>query len=173
MTDEHETGEVKKSGRDRMRAAKTLEEVLETAMGFEATARDFYADLAKKVKKPMRELVEELAAEEVEHYNLFANIKDHPDTKGHLKDLIETPSVDHKFSEFVMRPDLGEDPDDQTILQYAISREDMAHQEYAALAETTPPGALKDLFVFLAAEELEHKAELEKTYYELVHSGGV
>jgi len=29
------------------------------------------------------------------------------------------------------------------------------------------------LFQFLASEETKHKLELEKLYYEIVHSGGV
>ncbi len=46
-------------------------------------------------------------------------------------------------------------------------------EQYQSLAETAPDGALRDLFRFLAKEETEHKNELEKLYYEVVHSGGV
>lgn len=52
-------------------------------------------------------------------------------------------------------------------------REHAAIQQYQELAETTEPGAIRDLFSSLAAEETEHKAELEKQYYDVVHSGGV
>ena len=37
----------------------------------------------------------------------------------------------------------------------------------------TEPGPIHDLFVYLANEETQHKSELEKLYYETVHSGGV
>ncbi|MEZ5841591.1 MAG: ferritin family protein [Hyphomicrobiales bacterium] len=154
-------------------SAKTLEEVLTTAMGFEKTALTFYSGLAGKVSKPMRALVEELAEEEQRHYDLFASVRDHADTVAHLKDLIATPEEDHKFADYVKMPELGPNPDDQAVLQYAMGREDAAYKQYSALADTTPEGPLRDLFQFLADEELRHKGELEKTYYEIIHSGGV
>ena len=46
-------------------------------------------------------------------------------------------------------------------------------EQYTALAKEVPDGPLKDVFLFLAEEELQHKKELEKRYYEIVHSGGV
>lgn len=46
-------------------------------------------------------------------------------------------------------------------------------KQYRELAESTAPGPVHDLFEYLANEETEHKRELEKIYYALVHSGGV
>ena len=46
-------------------------------------------------------------------------------------------------------------------------------EQYQALADSTEAGPLRDLFVYLASEETKHKNELEKVYYETVHSGGV
>jgi rubrerythrin len=47
----------------------------------------------------------------------------------------------------------------------------MSH--YRSLADSTPAGPIHDLFEYLANEEAKHKEELEKLYYEVVHSGGV
>jgi rubrerythrin len=58
------------------------------------------------------------------------------------------------------------------VLQYALSRERLAMEQYRALAEATEPGEVKELFQWLADEEIEHKSELEKRYYALVHRGG-
>ncbi len=164
-------GEGHKSAHDRLKGLKSLEDILETAMSFEKTARDFYTALREKVSKPLRELVTDLALEETEHFELFRSIRDHADTQAHLQDLVEIPAEDHKFSDYVQSPDLGSAPDDQAILQYALAREDAAAKQYAALAETAPEGPVRDLFRFLANEELRHKGELEKRYYEIVHSG--
>jgi len=41
------------------------------------------------------------------------------------------------------------------------------------LAATTDPGPIEYLFAFLADEETQRKAELEKVYHEIVDSGGV
>ena len=46
-------------------------------------------------------------------------------------------------------------------------------EHYRSLADSTEPGPIQALFEFLANEETQHKAELEKLYYETVHSGGV
>lgn len=159
--------------RDHLRALTTVGEILETAMAFEKAAETFYAGLVDKVSKPMRELVRELAEEETRHYQLFAELRGRPDVESHIRDRIARPAADHKFSDFVHLPELGDNPDDQALLQYALSRETAAAEEYGELAATAPEGPIRDLFRFLANEELEHKAELEKKYYELVHSGGV
>ena len=166
-------GEGHKSAHDKLAGAATLEEILDTAMSFEETAHDFYTRLMGEVGKPLRELVEELALEEAEHYRLFRDLRENPDLAGQLKEMVARPAEDHKFSDYVQKPDLGENPDDQAILQYALAREDAAARQYAALAETAPQGPIRDLFAALAKEELAHKAELEKRYYEIIHSGGV
>ena len=47
------------SAYEHIRSRKTLEEILEVAQSFEASARDFYTDLIPKVSKNFRWLVEE------------------------------------------------------------------------------------------------------------------
>lgn len=168
-----ELSEGHKHGRDRLRDSKTLAEILETATEFERTARDFYRDLAPKVSKRIRWLVEELAEEEQRHFELFSELRARDDLEAQVQTRIATPVADHKFSDCIHLPELGENPDDQAVLQYALGREHAAMEQYRELSETTRPGAIRDLFAFLAAEETEHKAELEKLYYEIVHSGGV
>ncbi len=91
----------------------------------------------------------------------------------HLSSEVATPASDRKFSDAVLLPDLGDSPDDQEVLHYALYREHTAMEQYQSLAETAPDGALRDLFRFLAKEETAHKNELEKLYYEVVHSGGI
>ena len=150
-----------------------MKEILDVAIGFERTARDFYSDLIPEVSKSMRYLVEELAEEEQEHFDLFTEMAARSDLEQQLKVEIETPVNDHKFSDCIHLPDLGENPDDQAVLQYALMREHVAMEQYQSLAETAPDGPIKDLFIFLANEETKHKNELEKIYYEVVHSGGV
>ena len=168
---EHAEGHV--SGRDRLRNSKTVAEILETAVSFERTARDFYRDLAPRVSKRIRWLVEDLAEEEQRHFDLFSDLMQRDDIAGQIEARIAAPAADHKFSDCIHLPDLGDNPDDQTVLQYALGREHAAMEQYGELAATTDPGPIRDLFSFLAAEETEHKAELEKLYYEIVHSGGV
>jgi len=157
---------------ERIRSKKTLGEILEVATSFEKAAFDFYTALIPKVSKNLRYLVEELAAEEQTHYELFTKLAKNPDIESQVQSEIKTPAEDRRFSDFVHLPDLGDSPDDQKILQYALGREDAAMKHYRELAETTEPGPIHDLFEYLAKEETLHKQELEKQYYEIVHSGG-
>ena len=169
----NESSSMEGSGHERLRQVKTIAEVLQTAMSFEKTAMEFYRDLVPKVSKPMRAMVQELADEEALHLQMFQELSDNPEVHKYVSERIAVPTNDHQFSDYVHVPDLGEQPDDQHILQYALGREHAAMEQYTALAKEVPDGPLKDVFLFLAEEELQHKKELEKRYYEIVHSGGV
>ncbi len=161
------------SSRELLASKKTLAEILEVAIQFEETARDFYTDLIPKVSKRIRYLVEELAEEEQQHFELFSALLANPEIENQLSQMITTPPSNSRFSDAVQAKDLGENPDDQSILQYALSREQAAMEQYTSLAEELEAGPIKDLFTYLSHEETEHKNELEKIYYEVVHSGGV
>ncbi len=165
--------DVESSGKERIQHSTTIKEVLEVAIGFEKAARDFYKNLTPQVSKNIRWLVEELAEEEQRHFELFSELAAREDIADAVNQRIERPASDGKFSDAIHIPDLGEKPDDQAVLQYALGREDTAMKQYQSLADSTEPGPIHDLFKFLAQEETEHKAELEKLYYEVVHSGGV
>jgi rubrerythrin len=160
-------------GYHQLKEKTTIAEILETATSFEQTAMNFYTKLKDNVSNNLRPLVQELANEEKCHFDLFSNLSRNQQFSDQVKELIETPPSDHRFSDYVQTPKLSEFPDDQAVLQYAIGREQAAMEQYSTLAEETPQGAIRDLFRYLAHEELEHKKELEKRYYELVHSGGV
>jgi len=160
-------------GYDKLKPLTTVQEVFNVAIEFERTARDFYRDLAPKVSKSIRYLVEELAEEEQRHFDLFTKMSQRTDMGDVMSVQIKRPVSDRKFSDCVHLPDLGEYPDDQAVLQYALMREHAAMEQYHALADETPVGPLRDLFAFLANEETKHKNELEAVYYETVHSGGV
>lgn len=157
---------------ERIKSKKTLKEILEVATTFEQKAFEFYSSLIPKVSKNMRYLVEDLAREEKHHYELFTRLAANPRLENEIHELVTTPVEDHKFSDHIHLPDLGEKPDDQELLQYALSREDAAMKQYRELAQNTGPGVIHDLFEYLANEETQHKRELEKLYYEIVYRGG-
>jgi len=95
------------------------------------------------------------------------------DIEGALLAEIENMTVDRKFYDGIHLPELGENPDDQEILQYAMMREFIAMVQYSELAEKSAPGPVRDLFQFMANEEIKHKNDLEALYYQIIHSGGV
>lgn len=157
--------------KDQLAGKTSVREILNTAIGFERSARDFYTDLAPKVSKRIRYLAEELAEEEQRHVDLFTELSGRSDLGSQIEEEIARPTTDSKFSDCLHIPELGEQPDDQEVLQYAMGREHTAMQHYGELAETAPAGPIRDLFRYLANEETKHKIELEKLYYEIVHLG--
>nr|VFJ77018.1 MAG: Rubrerythrin [Candidatus Kentron sp. FM] len=152
-----------------LQSKKSLAGILDVAIEFERTARDFYTGLIPRVSKRIRYLVEELAREEQHHFELFSELRARPDIEDHIREMVETPASDGRFSDAVHLPELGDAPDDQAVLQYAMGREHTAMEQYRSLAESTAPGPVRDLFRFLADEETTHKNELEKRYYEIVY----
>ena len=161
------------SGYEKLQSKKSLSEILAVAIEFERTARDFYAGLAPKVSKQIRYLVEELAEEEQRHFDLFSDLRARPDIEQLVGQLVDVPASDKRFSDAIETPELGDNPDDQAVLQYALGREHAAMEQYGSLARSTADGPVKELFRYLANEETLHKNALEKLYYEIVHSGGV
>ena len=159
-------------GVERLRGKTSLKEILEVATHFEESARDFYKCLIPKVSKRIRYLVEELAEEEQSHYDMFSALAQRADIANQVQQEIQRTAADSKFSDCIHLPDLGDNPDDQAVLQYAMGREHAAMSHYGELANSAPAGPIKDLFVYLASEETKHKLELEKLYYETVHRGG-
>ena len=156
--------------KQQLEGVTTVKEVMDTATQFEIVARDFYTALIPKVSKNFRWLVKDLAEEEQGHVDLFSRLAADPDVIGAMEEKIARPTADSKFSDCIHTPDLGGNPDDQAVLQYALKRETAAMEQYTELAKSAPEGPLKTAFQFLANEETEHKLELEKVYDELVHS---
>jgi len=160
-------------GYQQLKEQTTIGAILETACSFELTAFSFYTALKEKVSNRLSAFVQELADEEKCHYDLFKDLNRNPQVSIQVNEMIEVPPSDHRFSDYIQTPELSDLLDDQAILQYALGREQAAMEQYASLAEEAPQGPIRDLFRYLAHEELNHKKELEKRYYELVHSGGV
>ncbi len=158
--------------REQLHHLRSLTEILEVAISFEQAAARFYRDLLGEVSKPLRWVVKCLAQEEEEHEQKLRDLRRNPELQQMLQSRIQVPSTDPKFSDAVQTPELEQLVDDQAVLQYALSREQLAMEQYRGLAESTPAGEIQDLFQWLADEEIEHKKELEKRYYQLIHRGG-
>jgi len=166
MTEE-ECHEGQSQGYVILRQKRTLREVLEIATSFEKIAHEFYSRLIPKVDEKIRYLIEDLAAEELQHYHLFLDLMDDPNVLSQIEQKVAIPRDDKSYTEYVKMPELGDDPDEKTVLEYALGREDAAMRQYQELADNSPDGALKSVFQFLAYEEAEHRNDLEKVYQRL------
>lgn len=138
----------------------TVAEVIETAMQFELNAFRLYRGLANGVRPELRPLVEELAAEELEHHRLLSTLAEDPELAAPLTERIRKPATADQFGAFVNLPHLPPDPLDDDLLAYAQDRERIACEHYGHLAEVAPQGAVRALFRFLSAEERKHEEKL-------------
>ncbi|MEJ2325675.1 MAG: ferritin family protein [Chromatiaceae bacterium] len=138
----------------------TVAEVIETAMQFELNAFRLYRGLADRLRPELRPLLEELAAEELEHHRLLRTLAEDPESAAGLTELIRKPTTAGQFGAFVNLAHLPTDPLDDDVLAYAQDRERIACEHYGHLAEAAPEGAVRKLFRFLSAEEQKHEEKL-------------
>jgi len=130
-------------------------------MSFERAAYDFYTRLIGKAPAEVKYLVRELADEEKTHYELLERVSQDESFGQYLTFRAERPSTHESFSNYVELIPLPEELFEDSLLEYAKSRERVAYEHYAYLAEITPGGSLKALFEFLRDEEMRHARDLD------------
>jgi rubrerythrin len=135
-------------------------DIIEMAMQFELNAFRLYRGLADSLRPELRPLVEELAAEELEHHRLLSTLAEDPELAARMTERIRKPTTTDQFGAFVNLPHLPPDPLDDDVLAYAQDRERVACEHYGHLAEIAPEGTVRDLFRFLSAEEQKHEEKL-------------
>ena len=72
-------------------------------------------------------------------------------------------AINDAIGDYVNLPMLEDDeePAEESLLECAQSRERIAFEYYAYLAELTPSGPLRDLFEFLRDEEKKHEHDIQ------------
>jgi len=142
-------------------AKASVDEILDFAIQNEQNAVDLYTDLATKTKsQSAKKAFEEYAAEERGHKAKFIKVKE---GKKFLKSGDQI--LDLKISDYVVeKGELGEDPDYQDILLYAMKMEKAAFKLYTKLAGETDDESLSNLLLGLAQEEAKHKLRFEIEY---------
>lgn len=119
----------------------------------------------------LRGLLDVLIKEEEDHVNLFSNLLRHPGIKDYLSQMVNKPDSNERFADAFNVQELGENPDEKRVLRYAITREQVAMEQYSALAKEFGSGAIRDVFLYMSQQEREHKQELERLYNRTVQSG--
>jgi len=139
---------------------KSLQEVMEYAIAKEQVARSMYEAAAEEVKSATaRRVLEELAEAETGHEKALRGMD-----LSHIPERTPANIKDLRIAEFLEDVDLDEDADLQTVLVYAIKREEKSRDFYQAMAETCQEAEGKKLFLTLAAQEQAHKHRLEALY---------
>ena len=140
--------------------SSTIDEILDFAIQMEQDAVDMYTDLAGKTTAPSAKVAfEEYADEERVHKSKLQEIKTGKRLVHGLK-----PVLDLKISDYIQEKPLGDDPDYQDILIFAIQQEKIAFKLYTRLSEQAQDEGIKELLLSLAQEEAKHKLRFEIEY---------
>ena len=147
-----------------MSDAGTTQSVLEYAISLEQRAVDLYTDLAHMAQdNATKEAFLEFAEEEMGHRKKLEDV-----LEGKAFISARDTVTDLKISDYTVEVILGDKPDYQDILLFAIEQEKKASVLYNDLASRVEKPELKELFLALAAEEAKHKHRFELEYDENV-----
>ncbi len=147
----------------------TVEGIIKRAIRFEEDAYDFYTGASEMVKLPhVKDMLNELAGEEVKHKEKLEDLLA-GDTEKIVAAKQSRKIQDLKLAEYLVAPPLDEDATIQDVLMTAMQREKNSHDFYNLMAGLAASEAAKELFRFLAQEELGHKNKVEVLYDDIIY----
>jgi len=147
-----------------MKDWKSVDEVLDFAIGNEEMAAQFYTDMAAKMKKAwMKKTFEDFAKEEKGHKKKLKAVK-----AGKLMVKSEKKVMDLKIGDYLTNAEVSPDMDYQDALILAMKAEKAAFKLYSDLADSVGDKGVKETFLALAQEEAKHKLRFEIEYDEHV-----
>ncbi|MCL5126379.1 MAG: ferritin family protein, partial [Deltaproteobacteria bacterium] len=136
-----------------MKQWKSVDEILDFAIGNEQQAHDFYNDLATKMDRPwMSQIFKNFAKEEMGHKRKLEDVK-----AGKKWGASDKKALDLKIGDYLVADEPGPQMDYQQALILAMKKEKKAFKLYTNLAETCGDDNLEKLFLALAQEEAKHK----------------
>ncbi|MDQ7784276.1 MAG: ferritin family protein [Desulfomonilaceae bacterium] len=143
---------------------KSVDEVLDFAVGQEEEAARFYTDLADRMDRPwMSDVFMQFAKEEQWHKKKLEDVK-----AGKRLLAAEEKVLDLKIGDYLVAPETTGELDYQQALVLAMKKEKKAFLLYHNLAATTDDENLKNVFLGLAQEEAKHKLRFEVEYDDYV-----
>jgi rubrerythrin len=140
----------------------TLQSVIDLAIEKEEEAYNFYMNLRNNVEgEAAKDTLKYLADEEAGHKAFLVKCKDQMSC-----DIVLRPDmpVDYKVAEHLKQPDIKKNMNSEEVFLVAATREMNAHNFYKGLADLCPKGAVKELLLRMANEEMKHKEKMEYLY---------
>jgi rubrerythrin len=139
---------------------KTIDDILDFAIGEEEGAQRFYESLASSAQSSgMREVFEGFAREERGHRAKLEAIK-----KGHAREGFTSGVQDLKLGDYLVDVEPTPETGYQEALIVAMKKEKAAFRLYSDLAAVAPDEEMKNTFLGLAQEEAKHKLRFEVEY---------
>lgn len=143
-----------------MKEFKSIDDVLDFAIGEEEAAQRFYEALAAKAESgAMRSVFEGFAREEMGHKAKLEAVK-----KGHTREGFSSKVEDLKIGDYLVEVEPTPQMSYQEALILAMKKEKAAFRLYTDLAAAAPDEELRSIFLGLAQEEAKHKLRFEVEY---------
>jgi rubrerythrin len=143
-----------------MRDWKSMDEILDFAIGEEEGAARFYQGLAESIQRPnLRQLFLDFAQEEMGHKAKLIEVKAGQSTLS-SKDNVE----DLKVCDYLVEVEPHSSMNYQQALVVAMKKEKAAFKLYTDLASVVQDKELRQTFLALAQEEAKHKLRFELEY---------
>lgn len=145
---------------------KSVDEIIKQAVVKEQESFEFYKNALEVVTDAgARQLIDELAKEELGHKSQLENFK-----PGDLKDYELKKIRDLRISDFLVEKEITDQSGFQGVLIKAMKKEQHAYEFFNKMVETVDDADVKKLFEVMANEELGHKNKLEKYYDDVVYA---
>jgi rubrerythrin len=136
---------------------------LEIAMKMEMDGEIFYRELAEKASNPgFREIFNQLADDEVSHYEAFKNMQSSPESLAQTTVLKNAGNI---FKQMIAKNELENlDASQLELYQKAMDAEKKSQALYLAKAAEAVEKVQSDLFTKIAHEEEKHYFLLHNIY---------
>jgi len=146
-----------------------VQQVLRTAIQREIDAHNLYNSAVEIVDNAQaKEMLKDLAAQELGHRAKLESL-----LAGRVFRVLsgaqQKQVEDLRITDYLVEAPLTEGSDFQDVLIVAGKRENASHELYSALAEVADDEDTKQLFSYLATEELTHKRRVETLYDQIVY----
>ena len=139
---------------------RSAAEVINFAIGREIEAAESYGRMADLAGTPgLRELLQFLRGEEESHRRLLEGL-----TAAQIERLEPSFVPDMHLLDPLGEERLAADMTLQDLLIFAAQKEKQAVDLYDSMAQTAEAAGLREIFLFLAGQEREHKLKLEAEY---------
>ncbi len=141
---------------------RKLGDYIDIAIQREEEAYAFYTDLlANVLDQSAKDALKLLAKEEKKHKAFLVSYRDGGFGANALR--LSHP-IDYKVAEHIEKPDIKKDLNSKDVFLVAAHRELNSYNFYMGLANLHPEGEIKDIFIKMASEELNHKEKVEYLY---------
>jgi len=147
-----------------MQQWKSVDDILDFAIGNEEEAAAFYTDLATRMERPwMSKIFSGFAQEEMGHKRKLLEVK-----AGKRLISAQDKVLDLKIGDYLVDAQVTKAMDYQDALIVAMKKEKKAFKMYTDLADAVDDEGLKETFLSLAQEEAKHKLRFEIEYDDYV-----